>query len=63
MLLEVDHPQYGPITVCRSPIRLRGVSAPEYRVSPAYACDNEAVFAELGVDAAGLQRLRAAGAI
>ncbi len=63
MLLDVDHPQYGPITVCRSPINLRGVPVPDYRVSPPYADDNAAVFAEVGIDPAGLDRLRAAGAI
>lgn len=62
MLLEVDHPQYGPITVCRSPINYTGVAQPEYRVSPAYGVDNEAVYGGmLGIAAGDIEALRKKG--
>ena len=63
MLLEVDHPQYGRITVCRSPICYADVPAPDYRVSPDFAADNASVFAEVGIAPAELDRLREAGVI
>lgn len=47
MLLEIDHPEYGPITVCRSPLRFVGVPPQDYRPSPAYAEHNDDVFGEL----------------
>lgn len=64
MLLEVDHPQYGRITVCRSPINYPGMAQPDYRVSPDYAADNEAVYGGmLGIPAAELAALRAEGVV
>ncbi|MBL8570714.1 MAG: CoA transferase [Phreatobacter sp.] len=64
MLLEVDHPQYGRITVCRSPINYGDAARPDYRVSPAYAADNAAVYGEmLGIPAAELAALRAEGVV
>ena len=64
MLLEVDHPQYGTITVCRSPINYAGVAQPEYRVSPAYGVDNEAIYGGLlGITAGDLAALHQEGVV
>jgi CoA:oxalate CoA-transferase len=64
MLLEIDHADYGRITVCRSPINFPDVPKPVYRASPAYAVDNQAVYGELlGKNAQELESLRAEGVI
>lgn len=64
MLLEVDHPQYGTITVCRSPINYTGIAHPEYRVSPVYGVDNEAIYGGLlGITAGDLAALRQEGIV
>jgi len=63
MLLEIDHPTYGPITVNRSPLNYLGIKQPEYRPSPAYAEDNAAIYGQLGIDAAGLSALQAESVI
>ena len=44
MLLEIDHPEQGRITVCRSPLRFGNQGQAEYRPSPAYGADNAAVY-------------------
>ena len=41
MLLEVDHPTFGKVTMCRSPIRFEGQPPPPYREAPAYGEDND----------------------
>lgn len=59
MLLEIDHPSYGHIVVCRSPLRYAGLRQPEYRVSPDKGADNDAVLTEwLGLSADEVQALR-----
>lgn len=59
MLFHVDHPTFGRIALCRSPIRLEGRPPPEYREPPAYGEDNEAIYGErLGLDAKALAELR-----
>ena len=59
MLLEVDHPVMGRITVCRSPIRFNGRPPPAYVAPPEYGQDNEAVYCdELGLSREALQALR-----
>jgi formyl-CoA transferase len=64
MLLEIDHPQYGPITVCRSPMRYAEMAPPAYRASPAYGADNDAVYgAWLGLAARDIAALRDEGVI
>jgi crotonobetainyl-CoA:carnitine CoA-transferase CaiB-like acyl-CoA transferase len=47
MLIEIDHPDYGPITVPHSPLRFVGQPQAEYRASPAYAMHNYDVMREL----------------
>lgn len=63
MLLEVDHPRYGKITVCRSPINYDGVAQPDYLVSPEYGADNNEVYGELGVSAKDIDLLRKEGVV
>jgi len=63
MLFDVDHPQYGSITVCRSPLNFGGQAQAPYQVSPNYGADNEALYREAGVTEADLVRLKAEGAI
>lgn len=41
MLLEVDHPTFGSVTMCRSPIRFAGQPWPAYRPAPTYGADND----------------------
>jgi CoA:oxalate CoA-transferase len=61
MLLRIEHPQYGDITVNRSPIHYAGLDQAEYRPSPDYGADNDAIYGgELGVD---VGELRAGGVI
>ena len=59
MLLEIDHPVYGRIVVCRSPLNFGNRPQPEYRASPACGADNEAVLGgRLGLSAADIEQLR-----
>jgi formyl-CoA transferase len=61
MLLQIAHPHYGEITVCRSPMNYAGVPQAAYRPSPDYAADNAAIYAgELGLD---LDALHQAGVV
>ncbi len=62
-LLEIDHPNYGPITVNHSPLHYLGLGQPAYRPSPEYAADNTAIYAELGVATAELQLLQQEGVL
>jgi len=64
MLLEIEHPQYGPITVCRSPINFRSQPQPDYHPSPEYGADNGGVYGDwLGLDEETLIELRQEGVI
>lgn len=64
MLLDIEHPTYGPIVVCRSPLRFEGIASPDYRPSPGYGADNAAIYGErLGRSAADLDLLREKGVI
>lgn len=64
MLFEIDHPQYGPITVCRSPINYGGTAQPDYKASPGYGIDNDAVYGrELGLGPDEIAGLRQDGVI
>jgi formyl-CoA transferase len=52
MLLEIDHPTYGRIVVCRSPINYEGLPRPDYVMSPACGADSADVLsARLGLSA------------
>jgi CoA:oxalate CoA-transferase len=57
MLLDIAHPEYGDITVCRSPINYGDVAQPAYRPSARFAADNEAIYGDqLGLDVEALRR-------
>jgi crotonobetainyl-CoA:carnitine CoA-transferase CaiB-like acyl-CoA transferase len=58
MLQEIDHPEFGPITVPHSPLRYDGEERMELRPSPALGQDNASVLRDwLGVDEAELEGL------
>jgi formyl-CoA transferase len=64
MLLEVEHPKLGPITVCRSPLRFEGSPPPEYQLSPAYGADTAGVLREkLQLSDADVEALASQGAL
>lgn len=64
MLTEIDHPEYGPITVCRSPLNFTGAPQQTYRPSPRYAADNAAVYGGLlDLDDSEIEALRNAGVL
>ncbi len=55
-LLDIDHPDYGAITVMRSALRYEDTPQADYRHSPAYGADNAEVFGALGYDLDDLSR-------
>lgn len=63
LLVEVEHPDFGVVSLPRSPLRLGGVAQAEYKVSPQLAQDNARIFGALGVDSERLSNLRAEGVI
>lgn len=64
MLLELDHPTFGRIVVCRSPIKFVGRPAPPYVCAPEYGADNDAVYRErLGLSGGEIDTLKAASVI
>jgi formyl-CoA transferase len=63
MLFEVNHPEYGPITVCRSPLNFGGSVQPPYRTSPEYGADTTRILGEIGVEAEEIDALRRAAVI
>lgn len=59
MLLEVDHPTYGKIVVCRSPLNFVGTAQPDYRLSPDCGGDNARILSDrLGLSIADIDALR-----
>lgn len=64
MLHEVDHPEYGPILVHRSPLNLHGAAAPDYQVSARLGQHNAEVLEEfLGLGPQRIDELRNAGVL
>lgn len=64
MLLEIVHPHYGEITVCRSPLNYAGACQPDYLPSPSCGVDNKAVYGgELGLNEAEMAALVDEGVI
>lgn len=63
MLQRVEHPDFGTVSLPRSPLRLGGMLQADYRVSPQLAQDNARIFGELGLDEAQLARLHEDGVI
>lgn len=46
MINEIDHPDYGPISVPGIPIRFSGSDLPDIEPSPSKGRDNKKVFCE-----------------
>lgn len=64
MLQRIDHPALGPIIVPNSPLRLHGSDGVAPVPSPSLGQHNMEVYGSwLGLGAAGVEALRAAGAI
>jgi crotonobetainyl-CoA:carnitine CoA-transferase CaiB-like acyl-CoA transferase len=64
MLEEIDHPEFGAITVGRSPLRFDGSPIMALRPSPRLGGDNENVFSNwLGLSGAEVASLSEEGAI
>ena len=64
MLMDITHPQYGNITVPRSPIRFVGTEQPEYVIAPTLAQHSQDVFCnELGLTEEEFQQLSKEGVI
>jgi CoA:oxalate CoA-transferase len=64
LLEEIDHPQFGHITVARSPLRFTGSPLVELTPSRELGSDNDSVFEGwLGLPALRVAALREAGAI
>ncbi|MEO3388005.1 CoA transferase [Mesorhizobium sp. CAU 1741] len=64
LLVRVEHPDFGTVSLPRSPIRLGGdARQADYRVSPAYARDNGRIYGELGYDGGAVEKLQESGVI
>jgi crotonobetainyl-CoA:carnitine CoA-transferase CaiB-like acyl-CoA transferase len=63
MTVEMAHPVAGSVHLVASPMRLAATPVSYRRPPPLLGTDTDAVLAELGLDAAAVARLRAAGAI
>ncbi len=63
-LQVVDHPDFGPVTLPNSPLRLHGAAQAPAAPSPALGADNAAVYGGmLGLSAAEIEALRTDGVI
>jgi len=64
MITEIEHPEFGPITVPGQPIRLSRADLPDIEPSPTKGEDNREVYHEyLDLSAAELDRLEGDGVI
>jgi crotonobetainyl-CoA:carnitine CoA-transferase CaiB-like acyl-CoA transferase len=64
MVLDVDHPQTGPLRQIGSPLRAGAVTPHDPpRPAPAIGADSEVVLRELGLSAAEISRLRDTGVV
>src|SRR5205085_4651070 len=64
MLVEIDHPELGPITLPTSPLRLHGLGLAPAAASPTIAQHNTEIYgAWLGLSDAELAALQAEGVI
>jgi crotonobetainyl-CoA:carnitine CoA-transferase CaiB-like acyl-CoA transferase len=63
MMVEVEHPEYGPVTLPGCPIKV--TDGPIiFTAAPLLGADNAAVYGQfLGLDAERLQELRAQGVL
>jgi formyl-CoA transferase len=60
-LFDIDHPTYGKLTVCSSPLRFAGVEQASYKPVPAYGAHNAEILGALGLDATEIAALSDAG--
>lgn len=64
LLEEIDHPEFGPITVARSPLRFEGSAQTKLKPSPRLGGNNDDVFKGwLGLPEGRVEALRDMGAI
>ena len=63
MLREIDHPEFGPLTLSHSPLRFRDHPRTPYRPSQALGAETASVLAEIGIGKADLAALRDARVI
>jgi CoA:oxalate CoA-transferase len=63
MLERHPHPQLGEIVLHGSPLRFGGAAPRALPLAPALGADNAAVYGELGLDAAALERLAREGIV
>ncbi len=64
MINEIDHPEYGPISVPGLPIRFSGKALPEIEPSPTKGEDNRKIFCErLGFSQEEFEELKEEGVI
>jgi formyl-CoA transferase len=63
LLQRVSHPQFGEVSLPRSPIRLGGLTQAEYRINPEYGADNDRIYSDLGLDPTDIEALKAEGVI
>ena len=64
MLVDIEHPELGPITVPTSPLRLHGLGLAPAGPSPTVGQHNAEIYGGwLGLSAAELRALREEGAI
>jgi crotonobetainyl-CoA:carnitine CoA-transferase CaiB-like acyl-CoA transferase len=64
MVVDVDHPEYGPITLPGSPMHVSNGGEVTYRPAPLLGQHNTEVYAEFfGFDDGKLQELRETGTI
>lgn len=62
MVVEVPHPAFGVLREVGCPIKVDD-ARPCYGPGAPLGADTEAILAEIGVDGAGVARLRAAGVV
>lgn len=63
MVLEIEHPEFGPLKQTGTAIKMGGASLPDHP-GPALGADNESILADLlGYDQLEVERLRASGAM
>jgi crotonobetainyl-CoA:carnitine CoA-transferase CaiB-like acyl-CoA transferase len=64
MLVEIDHPSLGPLTLLGIPVKLSATPGSVRKAPPTVGEDNDQVYGELlGLDPAEIAELRASGAI
>lgn len=63
LLLEVDHPQHGPLTVMSSPLRFDETEPADYSPSRGLGEDNDAILQQAGFSADEIAAFRSKGVL